>query len=339
MRAALAITVSLLATGCESRGDAPRASRPVKVKAAAVELRTFSEELVALGTLSARQSVDVTANVTEKVARVRFEDGQSVSAGQVLVELVRSEESSQIERARAELAREQAEATRVEALAARRIATPSELDTQRTRVESARAALRALEAQLGDRLVRAPFAEVVGLRRVSRGSLVTPTTVITTLDAIEVLFADLPVPERALGQIARDQYVTLRTDAYPEAEIDGVVVAIDGRVDPTTRAITVRAEVENPDGTLRPGMLVRATVALGERRSPAVPEASLVQRASRAFVFTLAGEPPEARQVDVEVGRRHPGWVEVRRGVEVGDRVVVEGTNRVQPGVVVEQVE
>jgi membrane fusion protein (multidrug efflux system) len=332
----------LLCTACSGGTEGPGKKRPpTKIKVAAVEMQPFSDELVALGTLRANESIDVTANVTEKVARVRFRDGERVEAGQVLVELVRNEEVSEIDRARAELSREAAELARVETLAADEIATPSELDTQRTRVHTSRAALRALEARLGDRLVRAPFAGVVGLRQVSAGSLVTPTTVITTLDAIDTLLADLPVPERYLGQIAAGQQVTLFTDAFPEAEIDGEVIAIDGRVDATTRAIMVRAQVTNPVGKLRPGMLVRATIAAGEHESPAVPESAVVQRAARAFVYTIieTATPVEVRQVEIEIGRRRPGWVEVVAGVATDERVVIEGTNRVRPGAVVEIVE
>jgi membrane fusion protein (multidrug efflux system) len=308
----------------------------VPVVIATVTARPFAEEIIALGTLRARESIDVTSHVSEKVARIHFTDGETVRKGQVLVELVHAEELSRLDRERAELDRERAELARVETLARGDIATPSELDTQRTRVHTAHAALRTIEAQLGDRLVRAPFTGVVGLRKVSPGSLVTPSTIITTLDAIDTLYADLPVPERFLGQLARGQRVTLQNDAYPDETFSGEVLAIEGRVDPTTRAITVRARIDNPEARLRPGMLVRAVLAVGERTSASVPETALVQRSSRAFVYSLepgqGTSPPTVRQVEIKVGRRQPGWVEVLAGLQGGEHVVSEGTHRVQPG-------
>jgi membrane fusion protein (multidrug efflux system) len=254
------------------------------------------------------------------------------------VELVRAEELSRLDQARSQLTREEVELKRIETLARDAIATPSELDTQRTRVETAQASLKTMEAQLGDRLVRAPFAGVVGLRRVSPGSLVTPTTLITTLDAIDPLYADLPLPERFIGQIRPGQTVRLRSDAYPDAVFEGQVTAVAGRVDPATRAIVVRARVANPQAQLRPGMLVRGILGVGTRTSPAVPEHALVQRASRAFVYTVNAEDTVAL-VEVEIGRRDPGWVEIRTGLQGGERVVADGTNRVQPGAKVHAVE
>lgn len=326
------LIAALLVTACadaEPQGSKQRP--PVAVEVATVATRDFAEELIALGTLNAHKSVDVTANVTEKVSRVAFRDGQTVRAGQVLVELVRAEEMSRLDLARALLSREETELRRVETLAADNIATASELDTQRTKVATTRASLNTVQAMLGDRLVLAPFAGVVGLRQVSPGSLVTPTTIITTLDAIDLLNADLLLPERFLGQIAPGQVVHLESDAFTGEDFVGEVIAIAGRVDPTTRAITVRARIANPDGRLRPGMLMRALLSVGTRKSPAVPEHALLQRASRAFVYTVNDESI-AELVEVQIGRRQPGWVEIRSGLDGGERVVVAGTNRVQPG-------
>jgi membrane fusion protein (multidrug efflux system) len=296
-----------------------------------VEQREFAEELGALATLKARESVDITANVTEKVQAVRFKDGDRVKAGEVLIELVRDEEYSRLQQARAEVAQQTAELERTETLARDNIATPSERDAQRTRLQTATAALRTIEAQLGDRLVRAPFAGVLGLRRVSPGSLVSPNTVITSLDAIDSLYADIPLPERFLAQLSVGQDVSLKTDAYPDLEVSGRVAAIDGRVDPMTRSVTVRAEVPNTDGKLRPGMLLRARLRAGKRTSMAVPETALVQRASRAFVYTL-DENKKVALRDVQVGRRSPGWVEILAGLKGDEQVIHEGTHRVAPG-------
>jgi len=330
------------ASGCsEAGGGAAPARPPVPVSVTTVAPRTFVEEVVALGTLSAHESVVMTANVTEKVARIHFTDGQRVEDGDVLVELVRAEESSNFQEARASLTREELELERVATLAKDAIATRSELDTHRTRVETARARLQAIEAQLGDRLIRAPFTGRVGLRRVSPGSLVTPSTVITTIDALDWLYADLPIPERSLARVAPGQSVRLESDAFAGDSFTGDVVAVDARVDPSTRAVMVRARVENPGTKLLPGMLVRARLAIGQRTSPAVPETALLQRGYRSLVYVveLGAEPggaPTVQLVEVGIGYREPGWIEILSGLKEGQRVVLEGTNRVQPGAKVE---
>ncbi len=330
----------LMVVGCTAEEKGAPARPPVPVTVAAVVEREFAEELVALGTLGARESVEVTANVTEKIARISFEGGQTVRAGQTLVELVRNEEKSRLDKARAELDGALNDLQRTETLAKDAIVTAADLDNQRVRVESARAVLKTAEAQLDDRLVRAPFDGVVGLRRVSPGSLVTPSTVITTLDAIDTLHADLALPERFIALVKGGETVVLSSDAYPDETFTGKVVAVDVRVDPATRSIQVRALVDNPEAKLRPGMLVRGTLRVGTRRSAAVPENAIVQRAYRAMVYRLTanGESPDStvELVEVKLGRRQPGWVEILSGLKSGDRVVVEGLNRVKPGAVVE---
>ena len=305
---------------------------PVPVRVATVERAEFVTAIDALGTVTARESLTITAQVTDIVRGFGFADGDAVEKGQVLVRLGGGEEPAKLREAGVDLERQRRELKRIEGLVERRLLPAQALDEQRSRVAEAEARLEAASARLGERVIRAPFAGVLGLRRVSPGSLVTPGTVITTLDDIGVVRLDFGVPETFLGALASGQEVVAKSRAFGERGFVGRVTQIDSRVDPVTRAVTVRAEIPNDDRHLRPGMLLTARLVLARDVSLAVPETALVPVADEKFVFVLRDDATVERR-RVETGRREPGRVEIRSGLEAGARVVTEGTVRVRPGV------
>lgn len=189
-------------------------------------------------------------------------------------------------------------------------------------------------AQLGDRTVRAPFAGVLGIRQVSPGALVTPGTMIATLDAIDRVYVDFAVPERALASLVPGHRVDARSSAWPELEFAGEVTTVGSRVDPSTRAVTVRAGFPNPDHRLRPGMLMDVRMYQPERRTLVVPEIAVVQVGQESFVFRV-GDDNSVERVVVEVGARRAGQAEILSGLQAGARIVVDGTGKLRPGSVV----
>lgn len=188
----------------------------------------------------------------------------------------------------------------------------------------------AVLVELTSTTLRAPFAGVLGLRAVSPGELVNPGDKIATLDDISIIKVDFSVPETYLSALAQGQKIVAKTAAYPDTTFTGIVRTIDTRVDPVTRAIVVRAEMPNESGLLRPGMLMTVELIKNRRRSITLPEETLVPMAERQFVFVVKDGKAEQRWV--EIGSRRPGEVEILRGVEEGETVVREGTNRLSPG-------
>src|SRR5690606_9179658 len=138
-------------------------------------------------------------------------------------------------------------------LAGQQLIARSHLDTQRAARDSARARVEQVRAQLAERVIRAPFAGVLGIRQVSPGALVSPGTVIATLDDLTRMYVDFPVPEGALAYVAPGQTVRGRVEAWPEHPFEGTVETVETRVDPATRSVTVRAAFPNPERLLRPG--------------------------------------------------------------------------------------
>jgi membrane fusion protein (multidrug efflux system) len=313
--------------GKESR----RAAGATPVILAPVVDAPFADKLAALGTAVANESVTLTANRSDLVKAIHFDDGQQVEKDQVLLELQTAEEQSMLAEAKALLVEREAAHERAVELNGQGISPDSEVQTTAAQLNAARSRVQTLEATIRDHVVRAPFAGVLGLRRVSVGSLLQSSTVITTLDDLSVVKVDFTLPETWLAAVRVGQPVQARSDAWPEEVFVGKVSAIDTRLDRRTRSATIRAIVDNKDLKLRPGMLMKVDVDRGEAASRQVPEEALIQKGEQHFVYVV-GDDTVAREVVVDVGRRQVGRVEVLGGLEVGQRVVVEGLVRVRDG-------
>ena len=313
--------------GKESR----RAAGATPVILAPVVDAPFADKLAALGTAVANESVTLTANRSDLVKAIHFDDGQQVEKDQVLLELQTAEEQSMLAEAKALLVEREAAHERAVELNGQGISPDSEVQTTAAQLNAARSRVQTLEATIRDHVVRAPFAGVLGLRRVSVGSLLQSSTVITTLDDLSVVKVDFTLPETWLAAVRVGQPVQARSDAWPEEVFVGKVSAIDTRLDRRTRSATIRAIVDNKDLKLRPGMLMKVDVDRGEAASRQVPEEALIQKGEQHFVYVV-GDDTVAREVVIDVGRRQVGRVEVLGGLEVGQRVVVEGLVRVRDG-------
>jgi membrane fusion protein (multidrug efflux system) len=284
----------------------------------------------ALGTALANESVTLTAKVTDSVRRVNFEDGDYVEAGAVLIELTNQEEEALLAEARANLDDSQSQLRRLEDLSARGLTSASELDVARSRAGAQQARFNSIVARLRDRLILAPFSGVLGFRQVSPGTMLSPNTAITSIDDISTIKLDFTVPETAIGTMTPGAKVIAKSVSFPDREFEGTVRTVGSRVDPVTRAITVRAHVENADRALRPGMLLTVGVVTAERTALVVPEGSVFQVQNRAYVYRVDGDTVHQQQI--EVGGRRFGVVEVLSGLQDGDPIVVEGIIKLREG-------
>lgn len=305
-----------------------------EVIVARVVEKTLSDQVEALGTLRANETVDVTAKVTEQIATLHFDDGQRVDAGAVLAELVRDEEQAQLDEAIAarEEAREQLD--RFAGLAARRAATESEVSVRRREFQVADARVRAVEARVADRVIRAPFSGRVGLRMISAGATVEPGDAIARLIDDSVVKLDFDVPTAFLSALAPDVPIAARSRAFEGEVFEGVVRSIDSEIDPITRSVTVRATIPNPDGRLRPGLLMEVRLFVRERVALVAPEEALIPFGRDTFVLVAVGEDGahRAERRQVVIGARRLGEVEILEGLSSGELVVTHGGIKVRPG-------
>ena len=320
--------------------DAQNASRGFgsapSVVTARAETVSLEDAVESIGTALANESVNLTAKVTETVRRVNFGDGDFVEAGEILVEMTNSEETAMLAEAQATLDEATRQRERVQNLIERNLAAQTQLDEEQARQQTAAARLEAIVARLDDRLIRAPFSGVLGFRGVSPGTLLTPSRPVTTLDDISVIKLDFSIPENYLAITKPGQTVVAESVAYPGREFVGVVNTINSRVDPVTRAVGIRAIIDNTDRLLRPGMLLNVKLTRRTVRALVIPEEAVVPIQSRQYVYVISPEN-KAERVEIQTGRRRPGVVEVIAGLNEGDEVITQGVIKLRPGISVKR--
>ena len=325
----LALSLGLVA--CGGGGAKQRDRAPPLVKAEAATLITFADRIEAVGTARANEQVTLSAPVTERIVRLNFDDGAFVRSGQVVAVLRQAEQNAQLSEATARSREAQQQLQRVESLKNRGFATRSNYDSQVAARDAARAQADAVRAQIGDRVIRAPFSGWVSLRTISVGAMASQGTEIATISDLSVIKLDFTVPETMLAALRAGLPIQARAAAYPDRPFSGVIQTIDPVIDPNTRAVTVRARLPNPERTLRPGMMMTVTIESASRRGLSVPELAVVGEGDNRYVFAL-GADGRARRLQVHTGARLGGRIEIVQGLRPGQRVVTEGIVKVADG-------
>jgi membrane fusion protein (multidrug efflux system) len=233
--------------------------------------------------------------------------------------------------ARAALVDSESQYRRSNELFKTKVVSASQLEQLEARRDADQAAVKAAESRLAHTVIRAPFAGQLGLRRVSMGSIVNPSTVITTLDDTSQIKLDFDVPEVFISRLQRGLTVTARSAAWPDQLFTGQVISIDTRVDPISRTITVRALLPNKNARLRPGMFLTVSLLKDDVQSLLIPEEAIVPERSKQFVFVV-GEEGLVQRREVRTGRRRPGQIEILEGLSPGELVITEGTQKARPG-------
>jgi membrane fusion protein (multidrug efflux system) len=309
-------------------------SAPKHVIVAPVVSEEISDRVEALGTARANESVNITSNVTEKIREIHFEDGQQVKTGDVLVILDQAEEKANLKQAEAVRGERKLALDRLLQLEERKLAPTDEIDRTRLELEQAEASISAIKTRISDRVIRAPFDGVVGLRNISAGALVEIGDLIATLDDTSQIKLDFSVPAMFLAELKPGLKIKARATALDNRVYQGDVKSIDSRVDPVTRSVQVRALLPNPDGSIIPGILMQVDLLRNTRHALVIPEAALLPMANKQYVMVRInkdGKDTVAKR-EVEIGIRLPGYVEILSGLTAGEYVVTHGNSKVRPG-------
>jgi membrane fusion protein (multidrug efflux system) len=315
----------------------PQSGEPRVFVSKAVML-PFPLSAEALGNTRANEAVDIRPEITAAITSIEFEEGQQVEKGDVLLRLENSEPLADLAAKKAALVDSESQYRRSAELFRTKVVSASQLEQLEARRDADLAAVNAAESRLAHTVIRAPFAGQIGLRRVSLGSIVGPSTVITTLDDTSQIKLDFNVPEIFMSRLEVGLTVTARSAAWPDVLFSGEVISIDTRVDPVSRTITVRALLPNEQGRLRPGMFLTVSLLKEDVVALVIPEESLVPERSKQFVFVV-GEGNIVERREVFTGRRRPGQVEILKGLAPGEVVITEGTQQARPGMPVTIVE
>ncbi len=321
-------------TGAEKGGSAKGGSgaRVPSVVVGKVETTSIVDSVEAVGTAGANEQADLNSTVTERIARINFTDGQYVPRGAVIAELVRSEQGANLKESEARLREAQLQMERLKQLQKQGFATRSRVDEQQALVDIARAQSGQASSQISDRVIRAPFAGWLSLRRISAGTVVNAGTTIVTIVDHSKIKLDFTVPETYLPTLKPGLQIAARAAAFPGETFRGTIATIDPILDPVTRSATARAILPNPDLRLRPGMLMTVDIKSAPREALTVPELAVIGEGSGAFVWKVDAQN-EAQRVPIQAGTRRDGRVEILSGLAAGDRIVAEGTVKLRgPG-------
>lgn len=304
------------------------------MEVARAEAITLVDDVQAVGSLKARQGVMVRPEVSGRIAKLGFADGQAVRPGQLLVQLDDTLQHAQLEQAKAQASIARTNLQRSRELLAQNFVSQSAVDQNAAALQVADAQVALAQAQLARMRVLAPFGGVAGLRSVDVGDYVKDGADIVKLEDLSALEVEFSLPERYAPRTRPGLPVEFTLDAMPGRTFRGQVVALNSQLDANGRALMVRARLLNAGATLRPGMFARPRVIYAVREGAvAVPEEALVPVGARQFIYKLVDGPEGrklAQRIEARIGLRVPGKVEILEGLQAGEAVVTAGQARLR---------
>ena len=305
------------------------APKPTTVTAEAARVEQWRPELTAIGTLRAVQGVAIAPQAAGDVTAIRFESGDDVEAGALLINIDDSVEQADLANGLAQLKNADSTLARQRTLVAQGNTPQSTVDTAIATRDSAAATVERTRAVIAQKAIKAPFAGRLGLRNVDLGQYVAVGTSLVTLQQLDPIYADFPVPEEALNSMATGQAVRMTVDAIPGRSFAGKIEAIDARVSAELRNVTARAVFANPDRKLLPGMFANLTVTTGEPAAVlTLPRTAIVYSLYGDDVFVVTAAPHAREQGGTSDSGGSAGLIVERRLVRVGpvrgERVAIE---------------
>ena len=301
------------------------------VEAAPVTTGTVLDKIRAVGTLLPNESVMISPEIAGRIARLPFNEGDGVKAGDALVELDSAILRAELDKAQSDLTLAEANRKRAMTLATQGTGTLRARDEAVAAYQSATANVALAKARLEKTAITAPFSGVLGMRSVSAGAYVSPGDRIVQLAAIDPVKVEFRVPELALPSLQAGQKIQITVDALPGRTFDGAIYVVDPIVDANGRAIRLRARIPNPDGKLSPGLFARVEITVDRRDNAVlVPESAVFAEGQKHFVFRIV--EGRAVQTEVVLGKRRPGQVEVRNGLDPDAVVVTAGHGKIHNG-------
>ncbi len=323
------------AGAAQSAASGAAGGRPPSVEVAKVTLTKLTDDTQAVGSLRSRRGVVLRPEVSGRITQLNFTDGQRVRKGQLLVQFDDQLPLAQVEQSMAELSIAQANQKRNQELVAQNFISQRSLDESAANLQVAQAKLALAQATAARLKIIAPFDGIVGIRLVNVGDYLKDGADIVNIEDIEAIFVDFRLPERFQSKVKRGQTALLDIDALPGRKYTAQVQAIDPLIDANGRSVGIRGCIDNRQLQLRPGMFARVNAVFGVRENARViPEEAIVPQGGRQFVIKLLEGPTEqtriTKRVEVKVGLRSPGKVEILDGLEAGDTVVTAGQQRVQ---------
>lgn len=329
---------SLMAMGkaYEKSGPPPEA-----VASGSAKKQSWQGQISAVGTIAPVKGVALSNDAPGLVSKIRFESGDLVKQGQVLVELDTSVERAQLASAQVRRDLSQVNVNRSRALIKEQVTTQAQVDTDEAQVRGSASEVQTIQAQIARKIVRAPFSGRLGIRAVNVGQYLNPGTTLTVLQAVGAVYVDFSLPQQQLDTVSVGMPVKVAIEGSSDPALDGAIAAVDPTIDSTTRMIKLRATVPNASGTLRPGMFATVGVVLPDQGEVVtIPLTAVVHASFGDSVFVVEDKKPDApgakttpagkpiknaRQQFVRLGQARGDYVAVLDGVTDGQELVTAG--------------
>jgi membrane fusion protein (multidrug efflux system) len=333
---------------------------PATVTSEKARTEEWVEQLTSIGTLFSSHGVDVTSQVAGIVTEVHVASGSDVQQGTTLVQLDISVELADLASAKAVLAEAEVAFQRQFNLSAKQVTSEASVDTARTKRDTALAAVSKIEAVIAQKTIKAPVSGRLGIRKVERGQYVTPGMTLVTVQQLDPIRADFPMPEQAIGKLKVGQTIEIAVDAFPAKVFKGTIESLDARVAQDTRTLLVRGSLPNQSAKLLPGMFANVTVLVGNPRPVVtIPRTAVnyslygdsvyvVKAAGTSVESTSAGAPDSpgqgtaapgagerklmAERRFVKTGQARDDRVAIVQGLKAGEEVVTTGQLKLNPG-------
>ena len=309
--------------------------KPPTVEVGRVEIARLADNAQAVGSLRSRRGVVLRPEVSGRITQLNFTDGQRVRKGQLLVQFDDQLQLAQLQQSQAELSIAQANQKRNQELVSQNFISQRSLDESAANLQVAQAKVSLARATAARLKIVAPFDGIAGIRLVNVGDYLKDGADIVNIEDIEAIFVDFRLPERYQSRLARGQVTELDIDALPGRSYSARIQAIDPLIDSNGRSVGVRACIDNRQLLLRPGMFARVNTVFGVRENARlIPEEAIVPQGGGQFVVKLLdgpdGKTKITQRVEVKVGLRASGKVEILEGLVPGETVVTTGQQRLQ---------
>jgi len=320
---------------------------PATVTSEAARKERWVEQLTSIGTLISSHGVDVSSQVAGIVTEVSAESGSEVERGSNLVQLDTAVELADLASAKATLAEAEVAFQRQTDLIAKRVTSEANLDTARVKRDTAQAAVNKIEAVIAQKAIKAPVTGRLGIRKVERGQYVSPGMTLVTVQALDPIRVDFPMPEQTIGKLRVGQQIEITVDAFPGEVFKGKIQSLDARVAQDTRTLLVRGSLPNAKHKLLPGMFANVVVLVGEPHEVVtVPRTAVTYSLYGDSIYVV--KPASAQHVEpqpasgerkliadrrfIKTGQARDDRVAVVSGIVAGDEVVTTGQLKLNPG-------
>jgi membrane fusion protein, multidrug efflux system len=329
------VCVCAMFAGCKKQAaGAPAKMPPPQVVVAEARTERVVETFSSVANIQANEMVEIKSETDGVVQEIPFNEGQKVEKGQLLISLDETKLAATLAQAEANFKLAEANFERAKQLASEKLISQQEYEQNAATFQANQANLDFTRRQLKDARILAPFEGVVSSRQVSPGQIITRNSIITWLIDYDPVKVEFHVPEKFLGQVKEKQKIEVTVEAFPNEKFHGAVFFVSPYVDPTNRTATMKAQIPNPEHRLRPGMFAKLDLTLVVRdQSTVIPEAAVTQILTNSQAMVIAVDSAGTAQFrKIKTGVRLVGAIEVLEGLKPGEKVIVEGLQKVVPG-------